>query len=73
MKGVLFELKGNWGHFRKPETNNNPLTHEIVKLISEIDEFKGFYRAKRSGADDLLPFEERLREFMNENGRIYRL
>ncbi|MBA2620665.1 MAG: CRISPR-associated protein Cas5 [Acidobacteria bacterium] len=36
MKGVLFELKGNWGHFRKPETNNNPLTHDFITKTALI-------------------------------------
>ncbi len=30
MKGFLFDLKGNWAHYRKPETNNNPLTHDFI-------------------------------------------
>lgn len=30
MKGFLFDIKGNWAHYRKPETNNNPLTHDFI-------------------------------------------
>ncbi|MGI8670580.1 MAG: CRISPR-associated protein Cas5 [Aridibacter sp.] len=30
MKGFLLNIKGNWAHFRKPETNNNPLTHDFI-------------------------------------------
>lgn len=54
MRGLLFELKGNWGHFRKPETNNNPLTHDFITktaligligavLGKERDEMKGLF------------------------------
>lgn len=47
MKGVLFDLKGNWGHFRKPETNNNPLTHDFITktaLLGLIGAVLGFER-----------------------------
>ena len=30
MKAALIDIKGNWAHFRKAETNNNPLTHDII-------------------------------------------
>jgi CRISPR-associated protein Cas5h len=30
MKGFLFDIRGNWAHYRKPETNNNPLTHDFI-------------------------------------------
>lgn len=30
MKGIQFELKGNWAHFRKVETNLNPLSHDFI-------------------------------------------
>lgn len=30
MKGVQFIIDGNWAHFKKPETNNNPLTHDFI-------------------------------------------
>lgn len=30
MRGFLFDLRGNWAHYRKPETNNNPLTHDFI-------------------------------------------
>ncbi|KAF0249953.1 MAG: CRISPR-associated protein [bacterium] len=30
MKGLLLKIAGNWGHFKKPETNNNPLTHDFI-------------------------------------------
>lgn len=30
MKGAIINVKGNWAHFKKPETNNNPLTHDFI-------------------------------------------
>lgn len=30
MRGFLLDIKGNWAHYRKPETNNNPLTHDFI-------------------------------------------
>ena len=30
MKGAIIGVKGNWAHFKKPETNNNPLTHDFI-------------------------------------------
>lgn len=36
MKGALIEIEGNWAHFRKPETNNNPLTHDFITKTALI-------------------------------------
>ncbi len=47
MKGALVEIEGNWGHFKKPETNNNPLTHDFITktaLIGMIGAVLGFER-----------------------------
>lgn len=30
MKGFQLIIEGNWAHFKKPETNNNPLTHDFI-------------------------------------------
>ena len=30
MKGLQLIIKGNWGHFKKPETNNNPLSYDFI-------------------------------------------
>lgn len=51
MKGILFEIKGNYGHFRKPETNNNPLTHDFITktaLIGLIGAVLGIERQEMS-------------------------
>ncbi len=36
MKAIQFTVKGNWGHFRKPETNNNPLSHDFITKTALI-------------------------------------
>ena len=30
LPGLLLRVSGNWAHFKKPETNNNPLTHDFI-------------------------------------------
>lgn len=30
MRAIQLRLSGNWAHFKKPETNNNPLTHDLI-------------------------------------------
>lgn len=30
MIGFQIIIEGNWAHFKKPETNNNPLTHDFI-------------------------------------------
>ena len=30
MQGIIFAVRGNWAQFRKPETNNTPLTHDFI-------------------------------------------
>ncbi|MBV6425914.1 MAG: hypothetical protein KIPDCIKN_00405 [Haliscomenobacter sp.] len=62
MKAVLIDIKGNWAHFRKAETNNNPLTHDFITktalvgllgavLGKEREEMKGLFPQL---CDDLL-------------------
>lgn len=36
MKGALIHIWGNWAHFKKPETNNNPLTHDFITKTAFI-------------------------------------
>ena len=36
MKGALINVEGNWAHFKKPETNNNPLTHDFITKTAFI-------------------------------------
>ncbi len=36
MKGLQLIIDGNWAHFKKPETNNNPLTHDFITKTALI-------------------------------------
>jgi CRISPR-associated protein Cas5h len=36
MKGLQLTIDGNWAHFKKPETNNNPLTHDFITKTAFI-------------------------------------
>jgi CRISPR-associated protein Cas5 subtype I-B len=62
MKGFQLIIEGNWGHFKKPETNNNPLSHDLITktaLIGLIGAILGIEREEMKGkfpqlSDDLL-------------------
>jgi CRISPR-associated protein Cas5 subtype I-B len=36
MKALQLKIDGNWAHFKKPETNNNPLTHDFITKTALI-------------------------------------
>ena len=36
MQGALLHIQGNWAQFRKPETNNTPLTHDFLTKTALI-------------------------------------
>lgn len=36
MQGLQLKVSGNWAHFKKPETNNNPLTHDFITKTAFI-------------------------------------
>jgi CRISPR-associated protein Cas5 subtype I-B len=62
MKGFQLIIEGNWGHFKKPETNNNPLSHDLITktaLIGLIGAVLGYEREEMKSkfpqlSDDLL-------------------
>lgn len=55
MKGILFEIKGNYGHFRKPETNNNPLTHDFITKTALIGLIGSVLGIERREMSELFP------------------
>lgn len=55
MKGILFEIKGNYGHFRKPETNNNPLTHDFITKTALIGLIGSVLGIERQQMSELFP------------------
>lgn len=49
MQGFQFIVEGNWAHFKKPETNNNPLSHDLITktaLIGLIGAVLGIERSE---------------------------
>jgi CRISPR-associated Cas5-like protein len=36
MKGIYFNVSGHWAQFRKPETNNTPLTHDFMTKTAMV-------------------------------------
>lgn len=36
MEAIKLLIEGNWAHFKKPETNNNPLTHDFITKTALI-------------------------------------
>jgi len=36
MYAILMNISGNWGHFKKVDTNNNPLTHDFITKTAFI-------------------------------------
>ncbi|CAH0997765.1 hypothetical protein EMA8858_03899 [Emticicia aquatica] len=62
MQAIQIIVKGNWGHFKRPETNNNPLTHDFITktaLIGMIGAVLGYEREEMKSlfpqlSDDLL-------------------
>ena len=55
MKGIIFNIEGNWGHFRKPETNNNPLTHDFITKTALVGLIGAVLGKNRKEMDELFP------------------
>lgn len=55
MKGALIEIEGNWGHFKKPETNNNPLTHDFITKTAFIGMIGAVLGIERAEMRPLFP------------------
>lgn len=55
MKGFQLTAEGNWGHFKKPETNNNPLTHDLITKTALIGMIGALLGRERGEMKDLFP------------------
>lgn len=55
MKGVQLMIEGNWAHFKKPETNNNPLTHDFITKTALIGVIGAVLGKERSEMRPLFP------------------
>lgn len=55
MKGVLIGITGNWAHFRKPETSNNPLSHDFITKTALIGLIGAVLGVERKEMKALFP------------------
>lgn len=55
MKAFQFMAEGNWGHFKKPETNNNPLTHDLITKTAVIGLIGAVLGVERQEMKKLFP------------------
>jgi CRISPR-associated protein Cas5h len=61
MKGFLFDINGRWAHYRKPETNNNPLTHDFITKTALLGLMGAVLGIERKEMAQLFPqFSENL-------------
>ena len=55
MKGYQIKVDGNWGHFKKPETNNNPLSHDLITKTALIGMIGAVLGIERKEMKDKYP------------------
>lgn len=55
MKGFQLEISGNWGHFKKPETNNNPLSHDLITKTALIGMIGAVLGIERNNMKSIFP------------------
>lgn len=55
MKGILLNIKGNWAQFKKPETNNNPLSYDLITKTALIGMIGAVTGKDREQMRELFP------------------
>lgn len=55
MEAFQFRIEGNWAHFKKPETNNNPLTHDLITKTALIGLIGAVLGIERQDMKTLFP------------------
>ncbi len=55
MKALQLTITGNWGHFRKAETNNNPLSHDLITKTALIGLIGAVIGKERKEMKPLFP------------------
>lgn len=55
MNGFQLKIEGNWGHFKKPETNNNPLSHDLITKTALIGMIGAVLGIEREDMKPLFP------------------
>ena len=71
MIGYQMNVHGNWGHFRRAETNNNPLTHDFLTKTALIGLIGAVVGIERGEMRSLFPrFSDQLRYGVQINGVV---
>ena len=55
MKGVRLNIKGNWAQFRRSETNNNPLSHDLITKTALVGMIGAVLGKNREEMRNLFP------------------
>lgn len=55
MQGILFEAGGRWAHFKKPDTNNTPLTHDFLTKTALLGLMGAVLGIERGEMRELFP------------------
>lgn len=55
MKGVRLNIKGNWAQFKRPETNNSPLSHDLLTKTAMIGMIGAILGKSREEMKPLFP------------------
>lgn len=55
MNGLMFNLQGPWAHFKRPETNNNPLSHDIITKTALIGLIGAVIGIDRTNMKEIFP------------------
>lgn len=55
MKAFQIIVEGNWAHFKRPETNNNPLSHDLITKTALIGMIGAVLGIEREDMKPLFP------------------
>ena len=55
MRAIQIIVEGRWGHFKRPETNNNPLTHDFITKTALIGMVGAVLGKEREEMKELFP------------------
>lgn len=55
MRAIQIIVEGSWGHFKRPETNNNPLSHDIITKTALIGMIGAVLGKEREDMKPLFP------------------
>ena len=73
MEIALLKIKGRWAHFKKPETNNNPLTHDFITKTALIGMMGAVLGVEREQMCSLFPvFSQDLRYGVALETRVWK-